>query len=285
MPILKLLFLGTGGAVPRVDRALSGIYIEDWGGNRILLDASEGVQYRLLENKISPASLDVVAVTHAHEDHVLGLPGILSTASLLGKRLKVLAPPSLRESLKKSGVEAYGELELGRLKISCVEVCHTVEACGWLLEWDIGYKLDLGKVKELPRQALTRLIRGEAVEHEGVLVRPEDVAELGHRRLRRLFYTGDTAPCPTAWDKLGRVDVLIHEATFADDVEPAKAHGEGHSTVADAVEAAIKLGASLLIVTHISSRYDDVSRHERALSASGLAALMPRDGDWLLLQL
>ena len=284
MPLLKLLFLGTGGAVPRADRKMPGIYLEDWEGHRLLLDAGEGVQYALIANGISPASLSYVAVTHGHEDHVLGLPGLLSTAKMMGKDLKVLAPPKLAAALAKSGVDASTSISDRHMSIKCVEVCHTVEACGWLIEWDVGFKLDLSKVEGFPKQALTRLIRGETVEIDGRIVRPEDVAEPGHRRYKRLFYTGDTGPCPKALEAVGWTDVLIHEATFADDVDPAKAHEEGHSTVLDALEAARALGARLLILTHISARYNDVSRH-RALSATYRHSVVPEDGDWILVKL
>ncbi|MEL9990993.1 MAG: MBL fold metallo-hydrolase [Thermoproteus sp.] len=283
MPILKLLFLGTGGAVPRADRRMPGIYLEDWEGHRVLLDAGEGVQYSLLENGISPASLDYVAVTHNHEDHILGLPGLLSTANMAGKALKVLAPPRLASVLIKNNINAMSAVSDRHMTVRCVEVCHTVETCGWLIEWDVGFKLDLSKVAGFPKQALTKLIRGETVEIDGRVVRPEDVAEPGHKRYRRLFYTGDTAPCPKAYEAVGWTDILIHEATFADDVEPARAHEEGHSTVFDAIEAARRLGAELLIITHISARYDDLSRH-KALAASYKYAVIPEDHDWLLVR-
>lgn len=282
MPILKLLFLGTGGAVPRIDRRMPAVYLEDWEGHRILLDAGEGVQYSLLENGISPASLDFVAVTHEHEDHILGLPGLLSTAKMMGKEITVLAPRRLSSYLSKSGVRVASEIADRRLKISCIEMCHTTETCGWLLEWDVGFKLDLSKVAGFPKQALTKLIKGEPVEVNGRLILPEEVADPGHRRFRRLLYTGDTAPCPRAWSSVGWVDVLIHEATFADDVEPAKAHEEGHSTVNDAVEAARALNASILILTHISARYDDLEKHRRAASYNFV--VIPEDGDWVFVR-
>lgn len=267
MPLLKLVFLGTGGAVPKADRMLPAIYVEDWLGNRILLDAGEGVQYRLLRLGVSPASLNLVAITHMHEDHVLGLPGLAITNRFLGGRLTILAPASAHGVLRRLGAEVSSQADLGRLKIRCVEVCHTVDSCGWLLEWDVGYKLDLSKVAGLPKWALTSLIRGEAVEVDGRLIRPEEVADPGHKRFKRLFYTGDTAPCPQTWRTVGQVDVLIHEATFADDVDPEKAHEEGHSTVFDAVEAARAMEAKVLVLTHISARYPTKETHRR-LAAS-----------------
>ncbi|ACB40641.1 MBL fold metallo-hydrolase [Pyrobaculum neutrophilum] len=287
MPLLKLVFLGTGGAVPRSDRTLPAIYLEDWLGHRFLLDAGEGAQYRLLQIGVSPASLTAVAITHQHEDHTLGLPGLVITSRFLGGRTAVLAPRSMHKALEALGVEVMDSYGGDRLRVSCVEVCHTVDACGWLFQWDVGYKLDLSKAAGLPRWALTSLIRGSPVEVGGRLIKPEDVAEPGHKRLRRLLYTGDTAPCPEMWRKVGEVDVLIHEATFADDVEPQKAHEEGHSTVADAVEAAKALNAGVLILTHVSSRYPDKRRH-RELAASVKPpphVYVPEDFDTVLVRL
>jgi len=287
VPLLKLVFLGTGGAVPKAERTLPAIYLEDWLGHRILLDAGEGAQYRLLHIDVSPASLTLVAITHSHEDHVLGLPGLVLTSRFLGGRLRVLAPRTMHEALGRLGVEVGDSYDGGRLKIRCVEVCHTVDACGWLLEWDVGYKLDLSKVADLPRWALTSLIRGEAVEVGGRVIKPEEVADPSHRRFRRLLYTGDTGPCPDMWRSVEWVDALIHEATFADDVDPRKAHEEGHSTVADAVEAARALKASVLVLTHISARYPNKGRHRSLARAVQPPPhiYVPEDFDTLLVKL
>jgi ribonuclease Z len=48
-------------------------------------------------------------------------------------------------------------------------------------------------------------------------------------------------------------EVLIHEATFLNSEERADTY---HSTVKDACEAAIKMDAKRLVLTHINSRYD-----------------------------
>jgi RNAse Z (EC 3.1.26.11) len=199
VPLLKLVFLGTGGAVPRSDRRMPGIYLEDWEGHRVLLDAGEGVQYALMANGISPASLNYVAITHGHEDHVLGLPGLLSTAKMAGKALRVLAPPRLAATLAKGGVDSSTSISDRHMSVRCVEVCHTVETCGWLFEWDVGFKLDLSKVAGVsPRtKALTKLIKGEPVEIGG---KDREAGGRGGARPQQVeegfFYTGDTGPWP-----------------------------------------------------------------------------------------
>ncbi|AAL64764.1 MBL fold metallo-hydrolase [Pyrobaculum aerophilum] len=287
MPIVKLVILGSGGAVPKADRMLPAIYLEDWLGHRVLLDAGEGVQYRLLQIGISPSSLTLIAVTHMHEDHILGLPGLVITSKFLGGRLKVLAPKSMHGALSKLGVEVADSYEEERFKIKCVEVCHTVDACGWLIQWDVGYKLDLSKTSGLPKWALTELIKGKPVKIGDRIITPEEVADPAHKRFKYLLYTGDTAPCPEMWKKVGSVDVLIHEATFADDVSPSKAHEEGHSTVADAIEAARALNAQVLILTHVSARYPDKSRHRELASRISPPPYIyiPEDFETLLVKL
>jgi len=40
----------------------------------------------------------------------------------------------------------------------------------------------------------------------------------------------------------------------------------------------------LLVLTHISARYDDLGRH-RALAAAYRYAVVPEDGDWIFVKL
>ena len=88
-------------------------------------------------------------------------------------------------------------------------------------------------------------------------MRSRDVVDLP-RKGRKIVYSGDTRPTQKLIKAATGADILIHEATF-DFTMAEKAHVNGHSTVTQAAEAAIKAEVESLILTHISSRYPDPS--------------------------
>jgi ribonuclease Z len=54
------------------------------------------------------------------------------------------------------------------------------------------------------------------------------------------------------------VDILYHEATFAD-ADRRLARETGHSTAVQAAKIALKAGAKRLVLGHFSSRYKDLT--------------------------
>jgi ribonuclease Z len=71
---------------------------------------------------------------------------------------------------------------------------------------------------------------------------------------RSYAYCSDTAPCDNR-EALEGVDLLYHEATFADS-EKERAAQTFHSTARQAAQAASDAGAKRLLIGHYSSRYD-----------------------------
>jgi ribonuclease Z len=102
--------------------------------------------------------------------------------------------------------------------------------------------------------AFAQLQRGEAVETaKGTTVHPEEV--MGELRPgRKLAITGDTAPCHATVDAARGAELLVHDASFAEE-EAQRAADTGHSTVGQAAAVAREAGVSLLALVHISSRY------------------------------
>ena len=121
-------------------------------------------------------------------------------------------------------------------------------------------KFNPERAKELgiPESSLwKKLQEGENINFEGKLIDPIKENIVGPKRPgRKVTYSGDTVPCENLIELGKNSDVLIHEATFSKDLSDI-AKEKKHSTATDAAIDAKKMGAKQLILTHISSRYQE----------------------------
>ncbi|NPA99841.1 MAG: ribonuclease Z [Crenarchaeota archaeon] len=276
---ITLTFLGTSAGTPTRTRSLPSVLVHD-SKRFILLDCGEGAQHRLLQVGVSVCRIDIVLITHLHGDHVFGLPGLISSMALLGRTrdLTIVGPPGLREMLCAS-VRFIGSLpfkvhivevnpggnivlvvEDGELEIKCVEAQHSITNIAYLLQWRLPvgrFRPDIAQKLGVPVKFWRALHVGERVIlDDGRAINPEDVVELRRRGPFKIVYSGDTAPCESIIELSKDADVLIHEATFSAEEEPSCIWAQGHSRTVDAAEIAKKAGVRVLILTHISARYE-----------------------------
>lgn len=102
-----------------------------------------------------------------------------------------------------------------------------------------------------------KLQEGEIIEFEGRKIDPLKEGIVGQkRRGRKVTYSGDTVPCENLIELGKNSDLLIHESTFSKELSDI-ALEKKHSTSVDAAIDAKKMGAKQLILTHISSRYQE----------------------------
>jgi ribonuclease Z len=291
---LSVLFLGTAGSVPTVQRAPASVLVRR-GGERVLIDCGEGTQRQLLRSVGLP-DVEHIFLTHYHADHFLGLPGMLKTFALRGREvpLTVYGPPGLT-SLMNDLRRVYGRLtydvqlrelhpsdavEMGGWRIGAYAAVHRLEALGYaLIEDDRPGRFDPARAERLgvtPGPEFGRLQRGEAVETDGAQVEPGDV--MGESRPgRTLVFTGDTEPCEATVAVAQGADLLVHDGTFADE-EAERARKTGHSTARQAAEVAKRAGVSLLALTHLSSRYFAPTIEKEAREVFD-RTVVPRDFD------
>jgi ribonuclease Z len=211
---------------------------------------------------------------------VVGPPGIREYLALL-RRLKILylsyplevrefGPDSFAEiagmprgqggSRSRSISGAVGVYESARYTVTALPLDHRVFTLGYRIEergrpgrFNLDRALEIG-VPEGP--LFGRLQAGhDIVLADGRTVRSSEV--LGPPRPgKTLAYCTDTRPC-TAGIELGSgVDMLIHEATFADDLG-SEAAEYGHSTAKQTASIAEQAEPNRLVITHISARYPD----------------------------
>ena len=259
MPWAEIYMLGTGGAIPSRERLTSCIAVTDWNGARLLLDAGECCQLRLQRIGLPAPQIDAIMLTHSHGDHVNGLPGLLQSMAVNKRRkpLTIIAPRRLVKFIVETlevaesrlgfpvttiavddGAKPHTVYTRGgdTLTIKWFRTCHTSDSHGYIIEWSLRPRL--------------RLPPGSSIETARSILRK--VKELA--TTARIVYTGDTAPCETTLKAAQEALVLIHEATFTDDLRE-EALGRLHSTALAAAVIASVARANLLVLTHVSARY------------------------------
>jgi ribonuclease Z len=268
---LSAIFLGTGGSVPSARRSTASVLISR-GGDRLLFDCGEGTQ-RQMQRSVGLTQVDEIYLTHFHADHVLGLPGLLKTYDLTDRevRLTVYGPRGLRDlfsALKPIVGRLHFELELNELapgevvgrdghEVQSFEVAHGARAYGYaLVEAERPGRFDVEAAKRLgvpEGPSFAALQRGEEAQGTGGTVSPSEVVGAA-RPGRTIVLTGDTAPSPATVAAAADAELLIHDASFAEE-DAQRAAETGHSTVRQAASVAREAHVKMLALVHISSRY------------------------------
>ncbi|MCP4605455.1 MAG: ribonuclease Z [Proteobacteria bacterium] len=247
-------------------------------GKMIMFDAGEGIQLALKRGGLGIRSLDAVAITHLHADHVLGLPGILMFRAQNENPgpLTIVGPPGIGRFIKHT----MGDLRYRiNFELNFVEWHERASNTAWTwngarLDWEIlehstlclGYRLEepFRPGKFHYEQALElgvpegplfgRLQAGDTISTpEGRQIKPDDV--LGPpRRGRVMAFATDTRPCPGLERLLSSVDLAFVEGMFTLKHEN-EALEKKHMTSSEAAYIAAKAGVERLILVHISPRY------------------------------
>ena len=295
---LRLVFLGTAGATPTIERGSPATLVIR-GGERILVDCGEGTQRQLMRS-VGLGRIDTILLTHMHGDHYLGLPGSLKTYSLLGREepLLLLGPNGLYETLRDAErlvgkprfpfvaeeIKAGSSVEAAGYVLRTEGTDHGLPGLAWCLEeyerpgaFHPERALALGVS---PGPDFGRLQRGEAIcTAEGRTVLSTEVME-PPRAGRKLVFTGDTRPTAGIVELAKQATVLVHDCTFSS-AEIDRAVETGHSTAREAAESALAAKVSTLVLTHVSSRHSWRELRDEARAVFPKSVL-PRDLDELV---
>lgn len=286
---LECVLLGSGGMAPMPDRLLTSMALR-LAGQTYLFDAGEGVQIGLKRAHLGLRGLDLIAITHMHADHCLGLPGIIMLRAQLDPPdpLTIVGPPGIREFVMgvQRSTEFYLNYPLRFIEWSPESPALVYQDEHVSLFWAplqhrrfcLGYRLqehprpgsfDAAKAKalNLPQGPLWGLLqRGEIVQNpQGQDIFPQQV--LGPERPgRTVAFTVDTRPCQNLINLNKNADLSFVDSMFAPGQED-HASEKTHMTSIEAATALQQAGSKHAILAHISPRHDS-----EALQAMLLAA-------------
>jgi len=311
--MLKLTFLGTSAGVPTKQRNVTALAIECLNphtsgvqqGSRqqnnqskksrpwVLIDCGEGTQQQLLHTKLSLHQLAAICITHVHGDHCYGLPGLLASAAMSGRRepLTLIAPKAIatlldaitattelylpfalnfvaiEEVLAEQGDTNKVNISLSdqhQLDIDITRLSHRVASHGFGITQTISRRIlntDKLVADGIPASALW-----------GKLQQGEDVTTEDNRQLHSVDYVDDEVQrtrvvvagdndTPNCLSKaVIDADLLVHEATYTHEVlTKIQAKNPDYDPMHSSAQllGEFAQGARLknIILTHFSARY------------------------------
>ena len=313
--MLKLTFLGTSAGVPTKQRNVTALAIECLNPHTsgvqqesrqqnnqskksrpwVLLDCGEGTQQQLLHTKLSLHQLAAICITHVHGDHCYGLPGLLASAAMSGRRepLTLIAPKAIATLLE--AITLTTELYLP-FALNFVAIEEVLAEQGDTNKVNISlsdqHQLDIDITRLSHRVAShafgitqtisRRILNTDKLVADGIpasalwgkLQQGEDVTTEGNRQLRSVDYVdneiqrtrvvvaGDNDTPNLLSEAVVDADLLVHEATYTHEVMMAiqarnPDYDPMHSSAHVVGTFAQKMNLKNIILTHFSARYQN----------------------------
>ncbi len=239
----SITFLGTSAVLPAAGRDSSHYLLNGSSTAPVLIDCGWSCAQQLLAVRCHPADVRALFLTHCHQDHYLGLVGLLLYRAIAARRphefqravapLEIIGPPDdmprvvelARQYLQADRFpEAWPEV-----KLTPLEPGETWKGHGFRVETIRALHPVTGSCSRW-----TDLSTGTVIA-----------------------FSGDTAPHPQLADLARSAQLLVHEATCSPDVSDPSARG--HSRAMDAARIALEAGVQELRLVHISGRHEATS--------------------------
>lgn len=278
--MFKLTFLGTSAGMPTKYRNVTSLAVQpglsrDWW----MVDCGEATQHRLQHVPLTVHELAGICITHVHGDHSYGLPGLLASAAMGGRKrpLVLIAPLAVRRWLEATfeHTELFLPFPLIHVDVAGEQMVH--EEPGLLIEQhrlshrvpSVGFRFSIEKAKwKLDIEALrARGVTpgpswGELQSGRDVILEDGSVLLAADFRVAQveraaLVVGGDNDTPSLLADACKGAQLLVHEGTYTEAISQKVGPGPTHSSVQQVARFASEAGLPNLILTHFSPRYDN----------------------------
>lgn len=281
---MEIIFLGTSSGTPTKTRNVSALAIKRVNSKQwCLVDCGEGTQHQVLRTNLSLMNLGTIFITHVHGDHCYGLPGLLASAAMAGKTdtLTIVGPRDIQDFVEGASratqlrlpypieflaVDQWQDLSTPfpgceEFDVRATLLSHRVPSYGYsFMENDLQPKLNVAKLKadNIDSGPLWgRIQKGsDVLLSDGREVSAADYL-LAARKPREIIVAGDNDMPSLFVEAAKTADVLLHEATYTEDILQKVGAGPQHSSAKRVAIFAEDVSFRSLILTHFSPRYQD----------------------------
>lgn len=299
MAEFNINILGCGSALPTT-RHLATSQVVDLRDKLYMIDCGEGTQVQMRRMRVRFGRLAHIFISHLHGDHCFGLPGLISTLGMLGRtgELVVHGPKEVETYLRpvmdlfSRGMEFEVRfnpvdtrshslvMEDRSLSVYSIPLKHRIPTCGYLFAEkpkEAHIIREMTDFYQVPVRCMKDIKQGQDyVTPEGEVV-PNSRLTRPAAPPKRYAFCSDTACSRSVIPIIEGVDLLYHEATFAE-CDLARAKETFHSTARQAAEIARDAHVKRLVIGHYSARYEDLSELHREAEAVFPGTILGNEG-------
>lgn len=279
MADFEVNILGCGSAFPTT-RHLASAQVVCLRGKSYMVDCGECAQLQMRRMRIGFSRLNHIFISHPHGDHCFGLPGLIATLGMLGRtgELVVHGPQGIEDYLRPildifckglpytvrfnvidPSVHAL-VMEDHSLQVYSIPLRHRTPCCGYLFAErpkEAHILREMTDFYHVPVHLMRAIKQGaDFVTPEGKVI-PNKWLTSPADPPKRYAYCSDTAYAPSIIPLIEGVDLLYHEATFAE-CDALRAKETFHSTARQAAEIARQAHVKRLVIGHYSARYEEL---------------------------
>lgn len=274
--MINAIMLGNGGSNPTINRYLSSAYLKV-EGTKLLMDCGEGTQVACAKAGVKIYDISVICLTHAHGDHILGLPGLLTSIDQIlkvnsrsdKKTITIIGPKSCKGTLFSllatasicklsiNYVELYGSYQkfyFSNFVLEARRVKHTVDCYGYSVQeiTKPHFSSEKAKICNAPEESWKFMQSGHKIENDGESYDISDITEGDASKGAKVVYVTDTAMCDGLEEIVQDADLAIMEGMHFSALHKPKLVSAKHLTFEEAAQTAQKCGVKKLWLTHFS---------------------------------
>jgi ribonuclease Z len=272
----RLIILGSGSALPTRTHFPASQILE-LREKQYMIDCGEGTQIRLRQMGLKISRLGHIFISHLHGDHCFGLIGLISSLGMLNrtadlyvhgpKGIATLFEPQLKFFCEYLPFKVIFEefnpkvhvviFEDRSISVKTIPLKHRVPCAGFLFEEkprDRHILREMIDFYQIPHAMIPKIKQGsDYITADGECIVNHLLTTASEPAIR-YAYCSDTAYSEKIIPMIAGVDLLYHEATFAES-EKLRAKETMHSTAAQAATIASGAGVKKLLLGHFSARY------------------------------